>query len=67
MQHFSKQAAVILCAVFFPAYSCLAQNESYADSLKSELKHAEGKHYIEISNNLCRYYMNSDPDLALSI
>lgn len=42
------------------------QPSIYPDSLKGELKHAEGKHFIEISLDLCRYYMHSDPDLALS-
>jgi len=43
-----------------------SQNINYADSLKQVLKHAEGKHFIEVSNNLCRYFLNSEPDLALN-
>ena len=43
-----------------------SQNEKYADSLRAVLNHTEGTHYIEISLDLCKYYMNSNPELALS-
>ncbi len=57
---------IVVMVPQFQGIACFSQQEDYADSLKIELKHAEGKHFIEVSNDLCRYYMNSDPDLALS-
>ncbi|MCK9205276.1 MAG: tetratricopeptide repeat protein [Bacteroidales bacterium] len=66
MRHLLFRGISVLFMVLLSGYGSFCQNERYADSLINELKHAEGKHFIEVSNNLCRYYMNSNPDLALS-
>jgi len=66
LHHLQIKILVVFLTSLCSGYLSFSQNEIYADSLKAELKHAEGKHFIEVSNDLCRYYMNSDPDLALS-
>jgi len=56
---------LVFLVVFGSCYTAFSQDDAYVSSLKRELKHAEGKHRIDVSNNLCRYYMYSEPDIAL--